>query len=98
RTQQWLTEFLVRLNQSGRTIVIATHDLDLVSHVGKRVVVLNEDHSVETIGPAREVLEDTQLLVRVNLIHEHVHWHGNLCHIHPHFHGHEHEHKHEVDG
>lgn len=94
RSQRWLVDLLVALHGAGKTLVTATHDLDIVPEIADRVVVMNEDHTVEAVGEPRPILEDARLLLAVNLIHEHVHWHGALCHSHPHYHDAEHHHEH----
>ena len=86
RTKSFLIELMILLNEAGKTLVIATHDLSLISELRCRVAVLSEDHRVEKIGTADEILRDEALLLRVNLIHEHVHYHGNHAHIHIHSH------------
>lgn len=94
RSQRWLVDLLVTLHRAGKTLVTATHDLSIVPEIADRVFVLNEQHSIERVGAPREVLADMELLVGVNLIHEHGHYHGTLYHSHPHHHGGEHEHEH----
>jgi len=42
--------------------------------------VLSEDHTIEKIGATDEVLQDEDLLLKVNLIHEHMHYHGKTAH------------------
>jgi cobalt/nickel transport system ATP-binding protein len=42
------------------------------------------------------VLDDMALLLKVNLIHEHMHIHGKTVHEHLHTHGKEHEHTHNT--
>ena len=86
RTKSFLIELMILLNEAGKTLVIATHDLSLISELRCRVAVLSEDHRVEKIGTADEILQDEELLLRVNLIHEHVHYHGNHAHVHIHSH------------
>lgn len=86
RTQCFLMEFLIALNEAGKTIVLATHDLSLVDELHARVAVLSEDHRIEKTGGAEEILTDEQLLLKVNLIHEHVHFHGQVSHKHLHSH------------
>ncbi|HMA47469.1 MAG TPA: ABC transporter ATP-binding protein [Frankiaceae bacterium] len=71
RTRQWLTELVVELNAAGKTVVHATHDLDLLDVLADRCVVFGEDHRVVRVGPPEEVLDDRQLLLDVNLVHEH---------------------------
>jgi cobalt/nickel transport system ATP-binding protein len=84
RTQQWLLELIVELGGAGKTIVLATHDLDLLERVVDRCLVLSEDHRIVAEGAPAEVLADRETLLRVNLIHEHSHRHGELMHSHPH--------------
>ena len=46
RTQQWLLELIVELGRAGRTIVLATHDLDVLDWVCTRCLVFGEDHRI----------------------------------------------------
>jgi len=86
KTQVFLLELVLALNQAGKTIVIATHDLSLVDELQCRVAVLSEEHRIENTGSAEDILKDEELLLRVNLIHEHVHYHGQTAHTHIHSH------------
>jgi len=86
RTQEWLIELLATLNRAGKTIVVATHQLDVLERLVDRAVVLGEDHRPAADGPLADVLADRDLLLAVNLIHEHAHHHGALLHSHPHAH------------
>jgi len=86
RTQEWLIELLGELHLAGKTIVLATHQLDVLPRLADRALVLGEDHRPATDGPLATVLDDRGLLLSVNLIHEHVHHHGALLHSHPHAH------------
>ena len=97
RTQQWLLDLLAQLHVAGRTIVVATHQLELLDRLADRAVVIGEDHRLAADGPLAAVLADRELLVRVNLVHEHAHSHGALRHTHPHSHSGEHEHPHPAD-
>jgi cobalt/nickel transport system ATP-binding protein len=84
RTQQWLLELLVELGRAGKTIVLATHDLDLLEWVVDRCLVLSEQHQVLSEGTPAELLANREVLLAANLIHEHSHRHGSLVHSHPH--------------
>lgn len=86
RTQVFLLELMLALNEAGKTIIMATHDLGMVSEIQARVAVLSEEHRLERIGMADDILADDELLLRVNLVHEHVHFHGGQKHSHLHSH------------
>ncbi len=93
RTQCFLTELILSLNEAGKTIFISTHDLTLVSEFQPTVAVISEEHTIEKVGSADEILQDQDLLLKVNLIHEHMHYHGPTAHSHRHshyiYHGHQ---------
>lgn len=86
RTQSNLLELMLILSNAGKTLVIATHDLSLVSELEAHVALLSEEHKLEKIGSADEILKDEDLLLKVNLIHEHKHYHGSKMHKHKHSH------------
>jgi cobalt/nickel transport system ATP-binding protein len=93
KTQCFLVELLLALNESGKTLVIATHDLSLVDELQANVGVLSEEHRLEKTGRGDDILRDTDLLLKVNLIHEHAHLHGQTKHTHLHSHYLFHRHK-----
>jgi len=70
RSQQWLVELLAELGRAGKTIVLATHDLDVLDVVADRCLVFSEDHRIVAEGTPAEILADRELLLGVNLIHE----------------------------
>jgi cobalt/nickel transport system ATP-binding protein len=86
KTQSFFIELLLELNRAGKTIIFTTHHLDLIEHLQPRVAVLSEDHTIRKTGTASEILSDEELLVSVNLIHEHIHKHENEEHRHYHSH------------
>lgn len=98
RSQSNLLELLDDLHERGLTLVTATHDLELLPHIADRVLVFGEDHRIAADVPASDVLDDTGLLLRVNLIHAHRHWHGSVAHSHPHRHVARHHHDQEGAG
>jgi len=91
RTQVWLIELLDDLHRKGKTIISATHDLAAAGDISGRAIVFSEDHTVAADGDLGEIVRDEELLLRVNLIHEHAHEHGGMRHVHRHGHfGHVH--------
>ncbi len=95
RAQSWLLDLLNRLHEAGKTFIIATHDLETVAQIADTVIVFREDHTIAAVLPAGELGNNMELLVQVNLVHEHLHRHGSTLHTHPHGHGVEHTHEHD---
>jgi cobalt/nickel transport system ATP-binding protein len=92
RSQSQLIDLIQQWKGSSKTVVTATHQLEIVEDIADRVFVL-EQGSVAASGSAREILSDADLLLRANLVHAHRHTHGAMTHSHPHLHSHD-EHKH----
>jgi cobalt/nickel transport system ATP-binding protein len=91
RSQSQLIDFLVGWGGGAKTVVTATHDLDIVEDIADHCYVF-QNGSVIAEGSPAEILGDEQLLRRTNLIHAHRHMHATgEIHSHPHFH-HHHEH------
>ena len=88
RTQSWLVDLILELNRAGKTIVMATHDLDILETVADRCLVFSEDHRLVAEGAPADLLRDRGLLLDVNLIHGHSHVHrlGNTEEAHEHEH------------
>jgi cobalt/nickel transport system ATP-binding protein len=87
RTQRWLIDMLIRLGEAGKTLITATHDLEIVEEIADQVLVFGEDHRIVAGGSPQEMLSDKSLLLNVNLIdprfHRHVHG-GDHRHYHSH--------------
>ena len=90
RSQVWLLDVLEEWRVAGRTVVISTHDLSAAEETCQRMVVLSEEHRIVADGTPSEVLAQHELLLEVNLLHEHAHRHRGSTHEHPHGHGHLH--------
>ena len=86
RTKVWLEGFLNELHNSGKTIITATHDLELAADTSNRCIILNEQHSKAGEGSTEETLNNWDLLLNANLVHVHAHKHGQVLHTHPHAH------------
>jgi len=95
RTKNWLIELLEELRGAGKTIISSMHDIEVAKKIGERAIVLSEDHRIVFDGKLGEALENRELLISANLIHEHVHKHEGLVHAHEHAHlKEEHKHRH----
>ena len=71
RTSEWLTGLIEDLAAAGKTIVLATHDLDSLDRLADRCVVFSEAHRIVAEGSPAELLARRDLLLEVNLIHQH---------------------------
>lgn len=72
RSQSWLVEFIRTQQQAGKTIITATHDLEIAGEIATRVYVFDETHTVVASGKPEEILCDHELLHRCNLAHYHL--------------------------
>ncbi len=80
--------FLAESKNTGRTIVTATHDLDIVEDIADYVFVL-ADGRLAGEGKPADILADGALLRRTHLAHAHWHVHADgEAHLHPHGHRH----------
>jgi cobalt/nickel transport system ATP-binding protein len=94
KSQSQVIDLIQQWKGTSKTVVTATHQLETVEDIADRVLVL-EAGSVIAAGIPSEILSNTDLLLRANLIHAHRHSHGAVVHSHPHRHGHsQHEHDH----
>ena len=92
RSQSQLIDLIQNWKATAKTVVTATHQLEIVEDIAERVVVL-EQGSVTAEGTPSEILSNSELLLRANLVHAHRHRHGDMVHSHPHLHSHaKHEH------
>ncbi len=95
RSTTRLLDFLDDVRREGKTIITATHDLDIVEYIAETVVMFCEEHEISAVGPAHEILSDEERLIECNLLHEHRHEHGSTQHVHHHLHLKPHDHHHD---
>lgn len=81
RSQSQVIELLESWNDGRKTIITATHQLEILGEIAERAVVLEHGAVVADATPA-EILADTVLLESANLIHSHRHLHGGVPHKH----------------
>ena len=84
RTKWMLVDMILELARQGKTIITATQDLEIVPIIAQRVVVIGENRRILADDKPERILNDYPLLVEANLIHEHLHRHGDLTHVHAH--------------
>ena len=68
RTAQWLTELIEDLSAAGKTIVVATHDLDSLDRLADRCIVFAEDHTILAETTPADLMGDRTLLIEANLV------------------------------
>ena len=73
RTKWVLVNLIRKLGQTGKTVITATHELEIVPIIAKRVVVIGEERRILADGTPRSILNDRDLLIRANLIHPQLH-------------------------
>ncbi|MCE5284711.1 MAG: energy-coupling factor ABC transporter ATP-binding protein [Pelosinus sp.] len=70
RSQCWIVETLNELSRQGKTIILATHQLEAASRLADRVLVLGEDHRFIADDLPEKILAKRELLYKANLIAE----------------------------
>ena len=73
RTQLWLVDLLVELGRAGKTVITATHDLEIIDQISKRAIIMGEDHRVkmDKDSKSHRFLSNYELLLfSANLVHE----------------------------
>jgi cobalt/nickel transport system ATP-binding protein len=93
KSQSQVVDLIQQWKGTAKTVITATHQLEIVEDIADRVFVL-ETGAVIAQGTPSEILSNSGLLLRANLIHAHRHRHDGVVHSHPHLHGHSH-HEHE---
>ena len=90
RSESRMIDFLVSCSQSEKTVITATHDLDIAEDIADACCVFQEGRLVAE-GTPSEILANIPMLERTSLVHSHLHRHtsGEL-HAHPHLHRHKH--------
>ena len=76
-SQTQIVELMASWKESGRTVVIATHDLDALEDVADGCYLL-KDGQMAGMGDPLAVLHDVGLLEAAGLIRPHRHTHGHV--------------------
>ncbi|MEA4966025.1 MAG: ABC transporter ATP-binding protein [Oscillospiraceae bacterium] len=86
RTERFLAEFILELNRAGKTIITSTHNLELVQEISQRTVLFDQDHAIAADLQTAQLLDDIDLLKRVDLVDEYYHRHEEHGQSHFHIH------------
>jgi cobalt/nickel transport system ATP-binding protein len=68
RSTRWLKNFLQKQIENHKTIVLATHDIQLAASIASRAYVLDENHRILIEGQINDILSNTPVLDAANLI------------------------------
>jgi cobalt/nickel transport system ATP-binding protein len=91
KSQGKVIDFLIGWGNGTKTVLTATHDLDIIEDIADHCYVLQNGRLIKESSP-KALLADEALLQRASLVHAHRHVHASgEVHSHPHQH-HKHEH------
>lgn len=68
RSAREIIKILKDLHRDGKTLIIATHSLDMVSEISDRIYVLGENKSILKTGTYKSIFSDGKLLEEANLV------------------------------
>jgi cobalt/nickel transport system ATP-binding protein len=71
RSQSWLVEFILEQRNAGKTVITATHDLNIAAQIATKIYVFSEEHQIIASGASENILTDHDMLHRCNLGHYH---------------------------
>ncbi len=72
RSQYWLVDFILEQRNIGKTVITATHDLEIAQQIATTIYVFDEEHHITASGEPHAILHDHDLLHRCNLSHYHI--------------------------
>jgi energy-coupling factor transport system ATP-binding protein len=67
RQKENLRQFIVQLNEQGKTVVVVTHDVEFVAECNPRVVLMKEAKIIAD-GTAKRILTDTTLALEASIV------------------------------
>jgi len=62
-----LRQFIIQMNQQGKTVIIVTHDIEFVAECEPRVILMANGRIIAD-GEAKQVLTDTELINKSSLV------------------------------
>ncbi|OPJ57800.1 energy-coupling factor ABC transporter ATP-binding protein [Clostridium oryzae] len=68
KTKRFLREFMITINNAGKTIICSTHDFEYIKDVFKRAVVFSDTHTIVRDGNYNDIMSDRNFLQQNNVI------------------------------
>lgn len=68
KTKRFLREFMIAINNVGKTIICSTHDFEYVKGVFKRALVFSNEHTIIRDSGYNEIMDDAPFLYENNII------------------------------
>lgn len=79
KTQSFIIDIILELNLSGRTVIIATHDLFFVKEINSKIFLMFDDHTGVSYDNFSILSNNIEDLIRANLIRKNsVYRHAHL--------------------
>lgn len=66
--KRFLRELLIKLNESGKTIICSTHEFGYIKGIFKRGIVFSENHEVIRDDDFTKILDDVEFLEENNIL------------------------------
>lgn len=66
--KRFIRELLIKLNESGKTIICSTHEFGYIKGVFKRGIVFSENHEVIRDDNFTKILDDVEFLEKNNIL------------------------------
>jgi energy-coupling factor transport system ATP-binding protein len=67
RQKEKLRQFIVQLNEQGKTVVVVTHDVEFVAECNPRVILM-VDGKIVADGEAKKILADASLTLSASIV------------------------------
>lgn len=66
--KRFLRELLIKLNESGKTIICSTHEFGYIKGIFKRGIVFSENHEIIRDDDFSKILDDVEFLEENNIL------------------------------
>lgn len=68
KTKRFIREFIIKINNAGKTIICSTHDFEYIEGAFKRAVVFSKDHNIIRDDAFSDIMLDKEFLRENNII------------------------------